>query len=344
MTRNRVWQRFRRKSGENRRQMTLERALVIALALHLLGGLVVNWWPGMLYSAELAPAPEREPLQFRFVDTPDREEPPEPPDTEVLSDRDREARDRSPRDDAEDPFAEGNTRQAVLRPPPAASTPPPTPQPTPAPTPERSPPQPRVTTPQPRDTEPTERPEPAPADRQPPDAVAQPSAESPSETPPRRPLPPRPKSLSNSLARLESFVDPQMFSNPNGGVDAPQGLADFDTRGYDLGDYLRRVLVTIELNWRRNIPPLIRTRIGGATFVRLSIRREHRSGGEVAIIEIDQVWGSGQGAYDSAATFALELSSPLPPIPSFYPYETIDGRIGFVYNLDPDTITFPPEQ
>jgi hypothetical protein len=137
----------------------------------------------------------------------------------------------------------------------------------------------------------------------------------------------------------------QMFDNPSGGTGGDRAMAQFDTKGYDLGSYLNQVLRKIEANWRTNMPPLIQTGVGGATFVALSIRRQRNAAGdEVAMIVAERTWTSGQPAYDSAAVFALELSNALPPIPEFFPHDEITGRLGFIYNLDPRSVVFPEDR
>lgn len=327
--------------------LTLERALLVALVVHLLMGGVVTWWPGLLYPADAAVPNEPRPLEFRFVDTPDREPPAETPDTDVLSDIDREAADLSERDDLPDPFSEGNTAQQVMRP---ADIAPESPaiEPTPAPQPQPE----RDAAAAPEEAR-EEQPEELPADpsgrvTEAAEETAEESVTEASEQPAETTspaLPPQRNQLLRSLASLERQSDPQIMDNRSGGTDGPRSLAQFDTRGYDLGAYLRQVLGTIERNWRTNMPPLIRTGIGGATFVAMSIRRARADdGSEIAIIVAERTWSSGQPAYDSGALFALELSSPLPPIPEYYPYETIDGRLGFIYNLDPNQVDFPEER
>lgn len=321
------------RSRERSSGFTLERAIFVALLIHLLGLLTAQRWEQFLIPVPAAA--ESKPLEFRFVDTPDTEEPPLTPDTDVLSDRDRVAADTSPVDDRPDPRSEGNTPERVLRAPepsaPAVQTPAARPV---APTPE---------------TSAGERPaEEITETGDTPVEAAEPAARS-EDTQPTQPapasLPARPQDLRRSLSRLSAFVDPQVYDNPDGGASGSRNLAEFDTRGYDLGPYLRQVLRTIEGNWRSNIPPLIRTGVGGATFVNLSIRRQRNDQGEeVAVIVAERTWTSGQPAYDSAALFSLELSSPLPPIPDYYPYESISGRLGYIYNLDPEKIPFPEDQ
>lgn len=330
------------------RGFTLRRAVVLAIALHLLLGVLVTWWPGLLFPRPAVAQTEEPPLQFTFVDTPESEPPPEPPDNSAASDIDRVAADTSPRDDQPLPFSEGNTAAQVLR---AAAVPIETPA---------AEPQPQPPAPEPQPARPEERPEapervadapevaPEVSDTEVAEAETEP-VEEPAETtedaaetvtiPPRRP------SLRSQLTRLESFVDPQVYENRQGGVDGSEGLAQFDTHGYDLGAYLNEIIGRIEGHWRANMPPLIRTGISGATFVALSIRRQtDANGNEVARIVIERTWPSGQPAYDAGAQFALQLSDPLPPIPDYYPYDDINGRLGFIYNMGTADVTFPDKR
>tara|TARA_B100002003_G_C13934973_1_gene454039 strand:- start:293 stop:778 length:486 start_codon:yes stop_codon:yes gene_type:complete len=158
--------------------------------------------------------------------------------------------------------------------------------------------------------------------------------------------PPRRNTLRNSLARgLQQYIEPEIFANDDGGADGSQGLVSFDTKGYDLGAYIAQVLRIIERNWKSNIPPAARWRgQEGATFVSLSIVRDLQGGGDKAIITVTRSWSSGKPAFDQAALLALEISSPLPPLPSYFPHDQLDGRLGFLYNLDPSQVTFPSQR
>lgn len=321
---------------QRREGFTLEKAVGVAVLLHLLLGALLTWWPGLLVPAEALAAPEPPPLQFRFVDSPATEPPPEPPDTEDLSDIDRQVADASERDDQDTPFSEGNTPQSVVRLPQELAE---------ALTAERPTPQPTVTEPEPvAEEQPTE---PAPSAEtgelaRTEEAVETTTTANPETARPR--VPPR-RGLRNSLARLEAYVDPQLFDNPRGGAPGQKSLAQFNTRGFDLGPYLRQVLAIIERNWHATMPPLIQTGVSGATFLALSIQRQRQPDGrEVAILVAERTWSSGQPAYDAAAHFSFELSNPLPPIPDFYPHDTIEGRLGFLYNVaHPDDIDFPDQ-
>lgn len=334
---NSIMQRRERKS-----RFTLGRAIMVAVGLHVLFGALITAWPGLLRPAELMAAPENAPIQFNFVDTPQPEPPPEPPETNVLSDLDRLAADNAEPTEEATPFSEGNTPQQVFRPaelPSEASDASELAEPTPE--------QPEVA--EEAAVEP-EAEEPDPAETT--DAAEVVAANEVTETAteeaevqPTTPLPPRQRNLKRSLARPEVFVNSQIYDNRRGGVDGERAVAEFDTRGYDLGAYLNEVLRKIERNWHANMPPLLNTGVGGATFVNLSIRRHRNAAGEeVALIVAEETWSSGQPAYDSAAVFALELSNDLPPIPGFFPHDAITGRLGFIYNLDPQEVVFPDER
>lgn len=332
-------------------RITLRQALAIAVLLHLMLGGLLQWKPDLLWSEPVAVEPESRPLEFRFVDMPQTETD-TTPETDVMSDVDRVAADLSERDNAEDPFSEGNTPQEVFRSEPEAIEAPPVPETppssvTPAAVAEVTP----EAQPANADT-PTVSPEEAAASAAngPAEAVSQPEAAAAAPpplaaAPPPLP-PPRNKTLRDSLARgLQQYLEPEVFANTDGGVDGSQGLVSFDTKGYDLGAYIAQVLRIIERNWKSNIPPAARWQgQEGAVFVNLSIVRDLGSNTERAVIQVTQSWSSGKPAFDQAALMALQISSPLPPLPSYFPHDQLDGRLGFLYNLDPSEVTFPSQR
>lgn len=339
-----------RESTYIHQRFTLRQAMIVAVLLHLVLGTAMQWRPDLLWSDPVVAVPESRPIEFRFVDVPEAAPPAETPDTDVLSDADRQAADLSPRDDASDPFSEGNTEQEVVRLPAGG---------------EAAPEQPEIVpvvpvTPPEEVAEAPPDPEAAAEETAPPVEAegdiataenlaratrAQPEVEErPVETGPTEALPPRRSSLRSSLSRLDSYTQPELYNNPEGGSQFGDGIISFDTKGYDLGAYIRQILQIIERNWKNNIPPAAYLPgMSGATFVALSIERARTEAGvEVARIVVHQTWSSGKPAFDQAALLSLEISSPLPPLPSFFPYEEMTGRIGYLYNLDPSQVTFPP--
>jgi outer membrane biosynthesis protein TonB len=341
-----------------RERFTLRQAVVVAILLHVIFGVTMQWRPDLLWSEPVVPPPEQQPLEFRFIDTPETEPPEEVAEDASLSDIDRAAADTSPRDDAADPFSEGNTPQEVFRePPPSVAAPE---QPAVAPgVPVESPEATPAPEPQPEAEEnvaetgeaDTTQPEEPEGDVRMVEEAARPEEEAvatapPLETGPPVALPPRQPNLRSSLSRLDSYTQPEVMDNPDGGVGWNDGIVSFDTKGYPLGAYIKQILSIIERNWKSNIPPAAYLPgMKGATFVQLSIERGRSAAGvEIAQIVVYQTWSSGKPAFDQAALFALEISSPLPPIPPFFPYEKLDGRLGFLYNLDPSQVTFPSGQ
>ena len=120
---------------------------------------------------------------------------------------------------------------------------------------------------------------------------------------------------------------PYRFHNPVGGLDTPTGSLSFDTKGFDWGDYARRIYWIIWSNWHARMPPAIYTGQKGVVTVRFVIERDG------TLSEIRILSGSGVPAYDSAASLALEASDPLPPLPEDFPHERegVTGR--FLYNM-----------
>ncbi len=339
-----------RRNRYGNERITLRQTLVIAVVLHLMLGGIVQWKPDLLWSDPVVTEAETRPIEFRFVDMPETETD-EPPDTETMSDVDRLAADMSERDGAEDPFSEGNTPQEVLR-----SDPEPFAEPVP-----ETPPSavtPEAVAEATADTEPTTEETAAASteeaarsdERRAEETVARPEANAVGPLPLATSAPPLPpptrNTLRNSMLRgMQQFVEPEIFANTDGGVDGSQGLVSFDTKGYDLGVYISQVLRIIERNWKNNIPPAARWRgQDGAIFVDLSIVRDPETGIERAVINVTRSWSSGKPAFDQAALLALQISSPLPPLPAFFPYDRLDGRLGFLYNLDPSQVTFPSQR
>jgi outer membrane biosynthesis protein TonB len=77
--------------------------------------------------------------------------------------------------------------------------------------------------------------------------------------------------------------------------------------------------------------------------VNISIVRDQEAG-DRAILQVTRSWSSGKPAFDQAALLALQISNPLPPLPGYFPHDQLDGRLGFLYNLDPSQVTFPAQR
>ncbi|HYK02798.1 MAG TPA: energy transducer TonB [Thermoanaerobaculia bacterium] len=107
---------------------------------------------------------------------------------------------------------------------------------------------------------------------------------------------------------------------------AEQGPLSFETQWYDWGDYAQSMVSRIRVNWYANMPQLIRTGIAGVVTIRFTIQRDGR------ITDVILVNSSGHPPYDFAARKAIELSSPLNPLPQDFPNPNERVTAMFYYN------------
>lgn len=109
---------------------------------------------------------------------------------------------------------------------------------------------------------------------------------------------------------------------------AEAGPLSFETQWYDWGDYAQSMVSRIRVNWYSNMPQIIRTGIQGVVTIRFTIHRD----GHLTGVEI--IKGSGVPPYDYAARKAIELSSPLNPLPKDFPNPTERVTAMFFYNQE----------
>jgi protein TonB len=109
---------------------------------------------------------------------------------------------------------------------------------------------------------------------------------------------------------------------------AEQGPLSFETQWYDWGDYAQSMVSKIRVNWYANMPQIIRTGMKGVVTIRFTIHRDGR------ISDITTLDSSGVPPYDQAARKAIELSSPLKPLPADFPNPTERVTCMFYYNMD----------
>lgn len=109
---------------------------------------------------------------------------------------------------------------------------------------------------------------------------------------------------------------------------AEQGPLSFETQWYDWGDYAQSMVSKIRVNWYANMPQIIRTGMKGVVTIRFTIHRDGR------ISDITILNSSTVPPYDAAARKAIELSSPLKPLPADFPNPTERVTCMFYYNMD----------
>jgi TonB family protein len=108
---------------------------------------------------------------------------------------------------------------------------------------------------------------------------------------------------------------------------AEQGPLSFETSWFDWGDYAQSMVSKIRVNWYANMPQIIRSGIKGQVTIRFTIQRDGRIT-DVAILKSSDV-----PPYDFAARKAIELSSPLAPLPRDFPNPSERVTAMFFYNM-----------
>jgi TonB family protein len=105
-----------------------------------------------------------------------------------------------------------------------------------------------------------------------------------------------------------------------------QGPLSFESQWYDWGEYAQQMVSKIRVNWYANMPPLIRTGMQGVVTIRFTIQRDGR------ITDITILDSSTVPPYDFAARKAIDLSSPLAPLPKDFPNASERVTAMFFYN------------
>jgi TonB family protein len=110
---------------------------------------------------------------------------------------------------------------------------------------------------------------------------------------------------------------------------AESGPISFETQWYDWGPYAAAMVAKIRLHWYQNMPEIIRLGLKGVVIIRFTIQRDGR------ITDITTLQSSGVPPFDFAAAKAIELASPLSPLPSDFPEPDERVTAAFYYNLEP---------
>ena len=113
------------------------------------------------------------------------------------------------------------------------------------------------------------------------------------------------------------------------GIDEPIILSD--TYGVDLDPYMRRIYFIVRANWYSLIPELIYTGRKGRVTIVFDIQKNGK------ILNMNVVARSGTVPYDNAAVGSLNLSTPLPALPNYFPGDHITLQYTYLYNLAPRT-------
>jgi TonB family protein len=109
---------------------------------------------------------------------------------------------------------------------------------------------------------------------------------------------------------------------------AENGPISFESQWYDWGEYAASMVARIRVNWEHQMPELLRTGLKGTVTIRFTIHRDGH------ITDVTILSTSTIPPYDFAAKKAIELSSPLNPLPQDFPQDTERVTAGFYYNME----------
>jgi TonB family protein len=109
---------------------------------------------------------------------------------------------------------------------------------------------------------------------------------------------------------------------------AEQGPVSFETQWFEWGPYAQAMISKLRVNWYAVMPPILNTGMKGQVTIRFTIQRDGR------ITNIETLRESGVTPYDYAARKAIELSSPLKPLPANFPYPSERVTVIFLYNME----------
>lgn len=110
---------------------------------------------------------------------------------------------------------------------------------------------------------------------------------------------------------------------------AETGPMSFETQWFEWGDYATHMVARIRYHWYSNMPQIIRTGLRGIVTIRFTIQRDGR------ITDVEIISSSGVPPYDNAAKRAIELASPLEPLPANFPKPSERVTARFFYNSRP---------
>jgi TonB family protein len=306
---------------------------LLSVVLHGIFILILLFSPDLfrrgaeMVGIQLQPAPQQETTMLWFPpDLLKRLHEP-PPETNILSDRDRRAQGRSPTIDPHGlhmPYSEGNTKLPEIAgggaPPPPPALPPPGAGSAPSPG-GASPPAPK---PEPQqearlhlmDVPPAggggksglslPLSTPGEAIQQSLQAAARGRAGGPAE------------GLGDSALQFQNY-------DPNFSTEAPIILSD--TRGVDFGPYLARVVYNVKRNWYSMIPVSAKLGQKGRVGIIFEIVKDG------SVPQLRLVASSGADPLDRAAIGAIRASNPFPPLPTEFTGEHLVLQFIFLYNL-----------
>ncbi|MBZ5516013.1 MAG: TonB C-terminal domain-containing protein [Acidobacteriia bacterium] len=307
---------------------------LLSVVLHGLMILLLMVSPGLfrrgaaMLGIQLQPQPSRETTMLWFPPDLLRRLQEPPPDTDTLSDRNRQAQGRSPVIDPHGlrmPYSRGNTPLPEI----AGGGSPPPPPALPPPGAGSAPSAGRPSTPPPPKPESNQEAQLRLMDVPPPGSGGNSGL--------RVPLSSPGEAIQQSLEEAargraggpgEGPGDSSLqFRNydPNFSTEAPLILSD--TRGVDFGPYLARVVYNVRRNWYSMIPVAAKLGQKGRVGIIFEIVKDG------SVPQLRLVASSGLDPLDRAAIGAIRAANPFPPLPPEFTGEHLVLQFIFLYNL-----------
>jgi len=136
------------------------------------------------------------------------------------------------------------------------------------------------------------------------------------------------------IGKVASLGGVDQIEHGNGGGEkgfAENGQISFESQWFDWGEYQAGMVRRIRVNWESIMPAQLRDGIKGHLYIRMTIHRDGR------LSDIEILRSSDVPSYDMAARKALEMTSPIAPLPKTFPNDTERVTFGFFYNEEPPT-------
>ncbi len=137
------------------------------------------------------------------------------------------------------------------------------------------------------------------------------------------------ESLKRALTDVKTGEYKFIFNNPAYLRGGSYGTMSFDTQDFPWGDYARRLYVIIRNNWIARLPLAYREGIRGYVCWKMIIEK----GGTIS--QILMLKPSSVPPFDRAAADAIRASDPLPPLPEAFPDPREGVTFCFYYNMVP---------
>jgi len=131
--------------------------------------------------------------------------------------------------------------------------------------------------------------------------------------------------LGEALRNPQRYAPPQIFDNPQGSGEFGSAI-QFDSKGVEFGPWIRRFIAQIKRNW---FIPYAAQSLKGHVAITFIVHKDGR------ITELGVAAPSGIEAFNNSSFNAIAASNPTQPLPPEYPDEQARFTVTFFYNERP---------